>query len=574
MIQRLLAELKCASKRETTQRIWLLLAISIWLLLTSLWLLTSWKLHHPFPFADDYNSCLTFLADWLEHREISLLFASYNEAPTLLLKLAVLTSYYLLGSVSFSFLAVVASLSPILVSLTLVFWLTRYLRVTLAVSLLLNLPTLILLTQPAVWGSYLWATSAYIHGFLPLMALLSLIALERGAIASALLIGAAAAFFGGAGLFVAALVCLFTILKFKRSKITWGLVVGAGILGLIRIYSIGSNSLLRSDIRDFLDKESSLKGLFSYPLAFVGNAFDISDPIVACALGACLIAISLYIRLWRYPPLFAVFILSVCAGGSSALLRFSEGGIEHALLSRYQVYSTTAWAAIFTALIITASKLRWIVWGTALLITGALALRSYSDIPKTVTPFNLKLARELVAYRFDPTITLAEFPPRQVTDYVLQRASRLGIYSPDPTAYLNRFLERDLTLPEQSADLIINIEQYAQDRSFIFIRGDVSIKADQIVTPRSVCLLAIGTGSESWNRRLCLPSVRGRDLLPAGAAPVTVAPNEKAYRFALLVPFEVLPDRDFDLALMALGNRNWHVKALPREPQVKQPNQS
>jgi hypothetical protein len=539
--------------------------IAAWLSVSSVWLWTMWSIHNPFPFADDFNSCLSFLVDWLETRDVRLVLATYNEAPNLLLRVAVLTSYYAFGEVSFSFLILVASCAPLLFALTLARWVSTRLVIPLPSGMCLTLPTLMLMAQPATWGSYGWSSSAYVHAFLPLMALLSFMALDRGNLVWGLVIALLSAFFGGAGVFLTVLAFVYATCRLRRKGLVVAIVcvVALGLIG--RMVSIVENPVLRQNLETFVAGRDRAQGIVLYALAFVGNAFNFSGAHVAAALGAAVLQVALMLRPFRSMPLAAVIILAIAAGVSSAILRFPAGGLPHALLSRYQVYSTAAWSAVYGLMIVRWERQRGLLCAMALLGIALFAGKTYSSIPKVAEQHNVKMARELVVARFDPAIVLAEFPPRSATDHVFQRAQAHKVFNPDPTSFFISRLEKDVPIPEKSADLKLDVSLFKQDDRFAFVRGSVAIQAAQTMPAQAVCIIALSKKSTASNIRLCLPAVRGRDLRSDAGIDITKDEAAKSTQFALLLPLQAIPWAEYDLSIMVRGRRDWHLKALSRD---------
>jgi hypothetical protein len=538
------------------------LGIMCWLFVSALWLRTMWQLRNPFPYADDFNSCLRFLSDWIETGDLSLLFATYNEAPNFLLRLSVLGSYYLLGYVSFSALALVASLSPLIFSTLGVLWLTTHVSKNISHALILALPVLLIMAQPATWGSYLWATSAYIHGFLPCIAFAAVIALERGRIVPAVILAILAPCIGGAGFCITVFCAVYLIAQRRSRGLIWLGVTLVTCIVLWRIAAILSNDLLNRNVDSFLALRETAWGVTLYSLAFVGNSIDNPQATTAAILGGALLSVVVLSRGWRSPALFAVVFLACFAALASAVLRFPGGGLQHSLLSRYQTYSTACFAATYLLLILKTDRLRSILWLGAMAVTLALSVRSYTRIPAIVEIFNLRQAREVVASRFDTSIVIAEFPPRSATDHALQRAADDGVYRPDPTTFFHERIEHNVAMLKESAPLIMHVSLYRHDDQFVFARGFVAIQAQQLVQPRQVCLLAARRAEPDRNSRLCLPLIRGSDLRSSTIQLPTHLDPQKAVEFAVLLPKELVDVERDEIFLMVSGARNWHMRPL------------
>lgn len=521
-----------------------------------------WQLRNPFPYADDFNSCLSFLSDWLERGDPRLLFATYNEAPNLLLRLSVLASYYVLGSVSFSALALVASLSPLIFSMLAVVWLTTYVSKNISSALLFALPVLVLMTQPATWGSYLWATSAYIHGFLPCIAFAVAMLLERNKAIPAVIVAICAPFVGGAGICITVFCAAYLVARQRDSRYIWFGVALVTCIVLWRVLAILSNDLLNTNVDSFLAQREKAWGMLLYSLAFIGNGIDTPHTTTAVALGAALLGIAAVGRVWRSTAIFAVVTLACFAALASAVLRFPGGGVQHALLSRYQTYSTALLAAVYLLLILKAGRLRPFVWLVALALTVTYSARSYSRIPAIVETFNLRQGRELVASRFDPSIILAEFPPRSATDHALSRAAKNAVYEPRPDVFFLKRVEHGVATPTQSAPLALHLSLYKQDEQFVFARGFVAIQAEQLIQPRQVCLLSARKGEPGRNARLCLPLLRGNDLRTSAIQPPADIDTRKAVEFVVLLPNGVVDLEHDEILLMVSGPRSWHMQPL------------
>ena len=369
--------------------------IGVWVFIFYRWINTVWRLSSPFPYADDFNSCLRFTSDWIENSEVFSIFETYNEAPNTLLRLAVLASYYTLGTVSFDNLALLASFTPIAFAALCAWLIYRLPGTTWSHAAVLAMPIALLMTQPAIWGSYFWASSAYTHGVLPFVSLFTAILVDRQLKISALILSLAAALIGGSGFFILGftLVCLITnkaninkekLLRHKlestsASKLLRPILIARQRFILFSLFfaclsyvCFASNRLLLGRIEDFLSKDDNFLGPLFYALAFIGNGVNSHDSLIAVLLGCAILGMLVVSRCWRSVPVSGVATLTCLAAMSSALLRFPSGGVDHALLSRYQPYSTALIAVTYLHLLSVYYSRRVLICAIGMVCSGYL----------------------------------------------------------------------------------------------------------------------------------------------------------------------------------------------------------
>ena len=534
---------------------------------SAFWWVSMWRLRNPSPYADDFDSCLTFLSDWVQTRNPDLLLGVHNESSQLLLRSLVLLNYWLTNKVSFSFLTACSITTPVIFVLLLGCYLHHRLKLPWRQIGLCLLPVVFLTLQPGTWGSYLWVTSGLTHGVMPLLMLAGVFAFESRRHFLGISLSFLAFFCGGAGIFFPFI--LLGIYASSQARIYRFLfLIGLVALAVVAILCLALNPLLLKNFREFFGQNGSFAGMVQYTLAFAGNAVHFQNAALSIASGAAAIMLFALTRPTSAPALFGVGAITICAGIASAILRYPGGGLAHALLSRYEVYATSFWAALYALCLVQFPHRRKISWVIATAIAGSVAITNYVLVPKAILAHHKLQNRDFVFARFDPTIVLAEYPPRTATDGILNRARSLGIFESDPTDFFDSFVERNVPLPQESAPIAYGIDLAGEDSSFLAVRGWSVIRAREIFVPRKICLLVSSTENPSRNFRLCLPKQKRADAIPL------VEPEARShlgddFGFSLIFPKALLPAGSYRAGLMLAGKKNWHLVWLPADISIK-----
>ena len=535
-----------------------MIVVALFAFLSIYWINEMWWLHSPTPFADDF-SCISFISDWVQNPNVLSLFEIHNEHTQLVLKVLTILSYTLRNELSFSFLTRFSLCIPIIFSLFFGYYLKNKLQIKWDKALLFSLPVVLITAQPGAWSGYLWVTSALTHGIIPLIVLLTIYLFEKKYFILILCVGLIGVFSGGAGIFlpIILIIVLFGAYSKNLRKIT---IVFYSLIILLTLILISNNTLLAGNISDFLNKDDSLINSIKYTLIFIGNVFVFDKPFFAIISGILLLLPIIFVRFSTAPALISVCLLTIFAGFSSAILRYPTGGLSHAMLSRYQVYSTTYCVALYGIYLIQMPKYRKIIFAICLSIFGLTSLKNYIQIPDKVRSRYLVQNRDYILSKFDRSIVVGEYPPRVATDEILDRAKKLNVFDIKLANFFAKYIETNVEIPKVSTNIVYSLDDTNEDPEYLFYQGWSLLDAKDIVIPEKICLIVADENDITKNSRICFPK-RARDEIHQLIKERNFKiPDNSNFGFSLFFPKELIKFENYKVGLMLQGKKNWHVE--------------
>ena len=412
-----------------------LLVVLIELAVMMVWV--GWSLGHynPLPYADDYDSCLRFVNQWVDAPSPALLFEIHNEHAQSLLRVASLASWLLFGRVSFYFLTVLSLGGPILLVVMLLVAVRTETGMSLSRTAAYMLPAVILSFQPGAWQNYLWVTCGLTHAWIPGLLLAVLLLIQQRRWVGAALIGAVMVTIAGGGMLAGAIAVTLALPRWRSRKAVLGGAAG-GLLLLV------GPLLWNRDVRERAWHAMSLPwgGLSAYTLAFCGNFGGwVSIPVAVCSgVAVSAAAIWLWYTRDRSDPLLGVWLLALIAGAASALLRYDGGGLRHALLTRYGVYGISAASAVY-AMALERDRWRLPLCAAATLVSVGVSFANYRYCGVVAEAHHRREAMLEVVSHYDSGVEIGAYP-RWATDSILRECATKGTYRVPP--FERRFVPR------------------------------------------------------------------------------------------------------------------------------------
>ncbi|MVM32224.1 hypothetical protein GO755_19405 [Spirosoma sp. HMF4905] len=317
---------------------------------------------YNFPYEDDFNSALSFVADYTSGEltsgeKLKLIFSQYNEHRIVFDRLVFLTDYWVFGQLNFVHLILIGNLALLLIGFLFIKVAFRGLPLNQKLFYLLPVAYSLFLFQ--YWELSTWSMAALQNLYVIPFALFSIYSLNQpGRRAFALACGAAilATFTSGNGMFTfVAGIPILILLKAYRNLTIW-IIIGAATVGFYFLNYI--RPPYHPDVVDSLFNHTGRA--ISYFFSLVGSLVGIGRPKLAILFGILLVLITLGLTgyLWYQKRLTAhlpvlgwlLFLYLTCL---SLMASRSGMGVEQAFSPRYGIvvvmlFATQAVLAIET----------------------------------------------------------------------------------------------------------------------------------------------------------------------------------------------------------------------------------
>ena len=355
-----------------------IIAIAVWLICISFWLIELNSLKNYVPFCDDFGAILSFLINWEERASFGLLFEKYQEGRVFLSRLLIALYASVHGfPVKFSHITMMIWTAPIVLSLIFVGVLKEKSARSWEFSLMLGLPIAIMIFQVSVFGLYLWPQSGLTHGFLVPLGLLCLWLIEKKyRLLSVLLLLLSLVSAGGGILllivwlyFCRKLNCVVpgctAVKKIENQRfVIWQPVLAVTLIACALILFSSVIFGEQNSVQSFLLHLPNIGFVGNFFLAFLGSYFTFNSPELAGYLGLFTLSIWFFItHCWvqaeevqklRLVKSYGYFILLIAA--ATAVLRSTDGALIDAVTTRYHYYSLTFFVITYIALLIRSKR--------------------------------------------------------------------------------------------------------------------------------------------------------------------------------------------------------------------------
>ncbi|GAB4005383.1 hypothetical protein GCM10028808_05070 [Spirosoma migulaei] len=301
---------------------------------------------YNFPYEDDFNSALSFIADYTSGKlttgeKLNLIVWQYNEHRIVFDRLVFLTDYWLFGQLNFVHLILVGNLALLLVGY--LFLKVAFRGLPLNQKLLYLLPVAYSLFSFQYWELSTWSMAALQNLYVIPFALFSIYSLNqagRRAFAFACAAAILATFTSGNGMFTFMVgIPLLVLLKSYRKLALWVLIGGATVGFYFTNYI---RPPYHPDIVDSLFNHTGRA--ISYFFSLTGSMVGIGRAKLAMVFGLLLLLVTLGLlgylwykkRLTAHLPVLGwlVFLYLTCL---SLMASRSGMGVEQAFSPRYGI---------------------------------------------------------------------------------------------------------------------------------------------------------------------------------------------------------------------------------------------
>lgn len=415
----------------------------VWVLLlaipTVFYFITIYKNAYNFPYEDDFNSALSFVADFAFSRlsffeKLKLLFSQYNEHRIVFDRLVFLADYYLVGELNFRHLILIGNVSMLLLSW--LFFKTTLQSVPWQQRLFYLLPVAYSLFLFKYWDLSTWAMAALQNLYVVVFAMFGLYKLSqpgKSSFAWACIAALLAVYTSGNGLF-----CFFAgvlILVFRKEYRRLTIWAAVGSIAVLLYFWGYRRPPYHPDIADSLFNHSgrAIRYFFSLTGAMVHN-----HATLAMVFGAASLLISIVLvgylwytkRLVNYLSLVGllVFLYLTCF---SVMASRSGFGVEQAFSTRYGIVVVMLYAcqAVLAIESVTQSTLRL---GVTLAYAG-FAILVFLSGGNTLNRRNIEdrkahLQQLSAQYHTNPTQLVLPYGDATLAKIIFNDAIAKGIY--------------------------------------------------------------------------------------------------------------------------------------------------
>lgn len=298
-----------------------------------------------YPFWDDYDAVLGYLNNFCESStkdKISSLFLQHNEHRLFFNRIIEIIQYYAFGNVNFYYLILIGNIGWFLS----IYLLIKYVRDS-GYAWGYTIPIIVIMTSFAHHECMTWAMCSIQQYFQLFFAFLTIHLLVKHKIFGTLFTLVLSIYTGGGGLVLVPLIFLYTILNRDIRKF---FIYNISSIFILLSYFVSYTR--PSNVPVFVPSPKTCIDLCEFVLLFIGGVlrnhdFSLSLGIIAVPLFFFKIK-TLYIK---SPFVFWSIIFTIGIAFTTALSRVGLG-VEHALSSRYSIYSILFWSLIYVKFII------------------------------------------------------------------------------------------------------------------------------------------------------------------------------------------------------------------------------
>ncbi|MBN8824527.1 MULTISPECIES: hypothetical protein [unclassified Spirosoma] len=482
----------------------LLLAIPV-----VLYYITIYQNAYNFPYEDDLNSALSFIADYhfggLSFWEkLKLIFSQYNEHRIVFDRLVFLLDYALVGQLTFTHLIFIGNLAPLLIGY--LFMKVVFRGVPLNQKLLFLLPVAYSLFSFQYWELSTWSMAALQNLYVIPFALFSLYSLcKPGRNAFMLAAGAAvlATFTSGNGMFTfIAGVGILLLLQAYRKLGVWLLItaitIGCYFIGYIR-------PPYHPDIVDSLFNHTGRA--ISYFFTLIGSMLGPGRAKIALLFGGAsvLITLGLLGYLWFRKKLiihlplvgWIAFLYLTCL---SLMASRSGMGVEQAFTPRYGIIAVMLFAtqAVLAIEAVTHRYARLAVLGLFLLVSVFFYVSGNNQgNRRRLADRTLQMKYNSAIYNEKPDMVSLHWGNPETANVIFRDVTQKGIYQvPDLTFsdLKSPLLPCDATKLIASHTITYEVKPYVSGDFLVFYRAWAQLNKD---TPRDLSVQLIARSATS-----------------------------------------------------------------------------